>query len=130
MSAQNSKESNILSVIDFATGQKVGGVKADWNHFFKDAWEIVDANDNPICNLSEASNGRAILSELSNGLIAQRMNFRIGDDVVGELRQKAVLIGHQLLVDFSQDAARRLDRRLGLAAAIMVADHQATTQDD
>jgi hypothetical protein len=122
--------SNFLDVTDPATGQKIGGVGGDWTNFFEDAWGIVDAEDRLICNLREVSTKRAILHELMDGLIPQKFNFLIGQESVAELRQKPVLIGAQLLVDFSRDTANWLDHRLGLAAAIVVAAHQAQTDAD
>ena len=127
---KNEEYSSFLEVTDLTTGQKIGGVGGDWTHFFEDAWGIVDAEAKPVCKLRESSTKRAFLSELTDGLIAQKINYVIGEDIVGELRQKKVLIGAQLLVDFSKDTANRVDRRLGLVAAIVVAAHQARTETD
>jgi hypothetical protein len=80
--------------------------------------------------LRETSTKRAILHDLTDGLIPQKIDFLVDQEIAGELRQKAVLIGHQLLVDLRKDAANRIDHRLALAAAILVAAHQATTESD
>jgi hypothetical protein len=133
LSAQDGEHqeySSFLEVTDPVTGQKIGGVGGDWTNFFEDAWAVVDAANQPVCTLRESSTGRALLSELTDGLVSQKLDFLIGDDVVGQLRQKSAFIGHQLLVDFSKDAARRVDHRLGLVAALVVAAHQATTEAD
>jgi hypothetical protein len=127
---KSEKYSNLLEVTDSTTGQKVGGVGGDWTNFFEDALAVVDAGGQLACTLRETSTKRAVLSELTNGVVSQKLDFLIGDEVVGELRQKSVLIGHHLLVDFSKDAAKRVDRRLGLVAAIAVAAHQAQTEMD
>ena len=121
---------NFLDVFDSVTGEKIGGVGSDWKNFFEDAWEILDNKDVQICNLREVSTKRSILHELTNGLIPQKFIFLIDKESVGELRQKPVLIGAQLIVDFSKDPTQRLDRRLGLAAAVVVAAHQAQTDSD
>jgi hypothetical protein len=52
----------------------------------------------------------------------------MGDQQVAELKQKSVMMGHHLLVDFSMDTTGSLDRRLGLAAAFIIAVHQTTTE--
>ncbi len=130
--AQDSKHeeySSFLNVTDPTTGQKVGGIGGGLN-FFKEAWDIVDAQNGIVCKLGETSTRRAILHELTDGLLSQKMDFRIGEDSVGELRQKKVLFGSHLKVDFSMDIANRLDHRLGLTAAIVVAAHQAQTDVD
>ncbi|MBI4731353.1 MAG: hypothetical protein HY781_04375 [Chloroflexi bacterium] len=114
-------------VIDVASGEKVGGVGVDWKHFFEDAWGIVNAQGMVIGRVREKSTGRAILHGLTEGVVPQIINITVGDQPVAELRQKSVMIGHHLLVDFSMDASGSLDRRLGLAAAIVVAAHQGGT---
>ena len=121
---------NFLDVTDPATGQKIGGVGGDWKNFFEDAWAVVDADNNLVCKLRESSTKRAIFHDLTDGIIPQKLDFMIDKESIGELRQKSVLIGHQLLVDFSKDIANRMDHRLGLAAAILVAAHQARTEAD
>jgi len=50
------------------------------------------------------------------------INALVEGQVVAELRQKSVKIGHQLLVDFSMGTAGRLDRRLGQAAHLGAAE--------
>jgi hypothetical protein len=45
----------------------------------------------------------------------------MGETRVADLRQRFNLFRYELDVDFSFDPARRLDRRLGLAAAILLA---------
>jgi len=121
---------NFLEVTDPATGQKIGGVGCDWANFFEEAWAIVDAGNALVCTLRESSTKRALLHELTNGVIPQKLDFRVDEQTVGGLRQKSALIGHHLLVDFSQDSTNRLDHRLGLVAAIVVAAHQAKTDLD
>ncbi len=121
---------SFLEVSDPSDGGKVGGVGGDWTNWFEDAWAVVGADGQTACTLREPSAGRAILSQLTDGLVSQKINFLAGDQVIGELRQKAALVGHQLLVDLSKDTAGKLDRRLALVAAIVVAAHQALDQAD
>jgi hypothetical protein len=127
---KNGEYVNFLDVIDSASGEKIGGIGGDWKNFFEDAWAIVGAGDKPVCNLREASTKRAILHELTDGLFPQKFHFLIEKERIAELRQKPVLIGSQLVVDFSLDVTGRLDHRLGLAAAVVVAAHQAKTEAD
>ena len=119
---------NYFDVTDIITGGKVGGVSADWSKFFEDAWCILNAEDAVIGRVRESSAGRAILHELTNGALPQTMKIMMGDQQVAELKQKSVMMGHHLLVDFSMDTTGSLDRRLGLAAAFIIAVHQTTTE--
>jgi hypothetical protein len=124
---EHASYSDYFTVTDPASAEPVGGFGVDWKMFFEDAWGIVDAQGAIIGQVSERSTGRAILHELTEGVIPQVLDITIGGQPVAELRQKAVMLGHHLLVDFSPDAAGRLDRRLGLAIAILIAAHQAET---
>jgi hypothetical protein len=118
---------DFYDVIDVAEGLKVGGLGVDWKNFFEDAWGITTAQGAVIGRVRETSTGRGILHELSDGAIPQNLKIMVGDQLVAGLRQKPVLMGHHLLVDFTMDTAGSLDRRLGLATAIVVAVHQADT---
>jgi hypothetical protein len=115
-------------VIDPDGNQKIGGIGVDWAHFFTDAWGILDMQGTVIAQVRETSTGRGILHELTDGLIPQKINILIDGLIVAELRQKSAVIGHHLLVDFSKDATGRLDRRLSLATAFLIACHQRTTE--
>jgi hypothetical protein len=125
--AEHEEFPDFYEVTDPASGEKVGGVGTDWKNWFEDAWGITDAQGNVIGRVREKSTGRAILHEMTEGVIPQVIYILMDDQPVAELRQKSVMIGHHLLVDFSPDTASRLDRRLGLATAIIVAAHQAAT---
>jgi hypothetical protein len=118
---------NYFEVIDAVGGEKVGGINSDWKNWFEDAWCILNAQGAVIGLLREKSTGRAILHELTEGALPQIIYIVMDDQPMAELRQKSVLVGHHLLVDFSMDASGKLDRRLGLAAAIIVAAHQGAT---
>jgi hypothetical protein len=116
------------AVTDAVSGEKIGGINTDWDKWFEDSWSIYDAQGAVVGVLRETSTGRAILHDLTDGALPQNIQIMAGDQPLAELRQKSVLMGHHLLADFSMDVGSRLDRRLGLAAAIVVAVHQASTE--
>jgi hypothetical protein len=121
---------NYLDVIDVVSNTKIGGVGGDWINFLEDAWAILGAGDKLVCQLRETNKKRAILSALTDGFVSQKLDFVNGEQTLGELRPKKVLMGSHLMVDFSQDSTSQLDHRLGLMAAIVVAAHQAQTEMD
>ena len=123
--ADDAEFANYLEVIDLAGGEKVGGIGGDWTNWFEDAWAVTDAQGATVALVRESSTRRAILHELTEGMVKQKIDIVAGDQTLATLRQKNALIGHHLVVDFSMDATGRLDRRLGLVAAIMVATHQS-----
>jgi hypothetical protein len=126
----NDEYTSFLEVIDLTTGEKLGGVGGDWSNFFEDAWGIVDPVGAPVCTIREGSTKRAILHDLTDGLVPQKFHFLVEKESIGELRQKPVFIGAQLIVNFEPTRSSLLDHRLGLVAAVVIAAHQAKTESD
>jgi uncharacterized protein YxjI len=110
-------------VLDGATGQKVGALRRKgWASMIRDEWEVLDANDQPLGLLFEDSMGRAILRRfLLGSLLPQDYDLTIGEARVADLKQKFTFFGYEMGIDFSMDTAGRLDRRLGVAAATLLA---------
>ena len=110
-------------VADPATGQKVGVLRRKgWKSMLRDEWEVLDVNDQPIGRLFEDSATRALLRRLLLGsLLPQDYDMTIGETRVADLRQKFALFGYQMILDFSMDTAGKLDHRLGIAAATLLA---------
>jgi hypothetical protein len=120
-----------MDIIDAPTGQIIAGIGMaadDLAEFVKDAWSIYAPDGKPIAKVAETSTGRALLRELSHD-ITQKLDITIGEEAVGELRQKVKVAGYELGIDFSMDPSLRLDRRLGIATAIYVAYHQGREID-
>ncbi len=115
------------NVIDAKSAEKIGGLGIlveDLVDFVRDKWSILDAENKPIAQIYEKSAGQAFLREMSEHMLPQQMCIMVGETLVGELHQKFNSITYQLQIDFSMDMAHILDRRLGIAAAIIVALHQ------
>lgn len=110
-------------VLDPAEGRKIGVLRRKgWSSMVRDEWEVLDANDQPLGVLLEDSVGYALLRRLLLGsLLPQNYDLLIGGVRVADLRQRFNLFAYQMDVDFSMDTANRLDRRLGLAGAILLA---------
>jgi uncharacterized protein YxjI len=106
-----------------ATGEKVGVLRREgWNSMVRDEWEVLDANDQPLGLLLEDSVGYAMLRRfLLGSLLPQNYDILFGGTRVADLRQQFNLFGYQMMVDFSMDPSNRLDRRLGIAAAVLLA---------
>ncbi|MBM3144789.1 MAG: hypothetical protein FJ010_07425 [Chloroflexi bacterium] len=109
-------------VIDSAYRTRVGVLRRKGlRSLLRDEWEVLDANDQPLGVLQEDSVGYALLRRLLLGtLLPQNYDLLIGGQRVADYRQRFRLIGYYLDVDFSFDSARQLDRRLGIAAAILL----------
>jgi hypothetical protein len=110
-------------VIDSPTGLKVGALRRrGFRSMVRDAWEILDPADQPIGVVEEDSLARGLLRRfLLGSLLPQDYDARIGAVRVADLRQRFHFFRYELEVDFSYDVSRQFDRRLGLAAAILLA---------
>jgi uncharacterized protein YxjI len=112
-----------FDVIDSASGQKVGGLRRKgWKSLLRDEWEVLDVNDAVVGQLIEDSLNRALLRRFLLGrLLPQNYHISLGSERVADLKQRFNIFSYQLDLDFSLDMARKLDRRLGLAAGILLA---------
>jgi uncharacterized protein YxjI len=110
-------------VVDTAMNQKVGALRRKGlRSLLRDEWEILDANDRVIGLLFEDSIGLALLRRLVLGSwLPQNYDMTFGETRVGDLRQNFNLLRYELNLDFSMDVSRLLDRRLGIAAGILLA---------
>jgi len=110
-------------VIDAGFNQKVGTLRRKgWRSMLRDEWEVLDTNDQVVGMLFEDSPGQALLRRLLLGtLLPQNYDMTLGGTRVADLRQRFNLFAYQMDIDFSMDPGRRLDRRLGLAAATLLA---------
>ncbi|MBV6393115.1 MAG: hypothetical protein KPEEDBHJ_02349 [Anaerolineales bacterium] len=111
-----------FDVIDSATGQKVGALRRKgFASMLRDEWEILDVNDNARGKLFEDSMGLALLRRFLSGLIPQNYDLFFGETRVADYKQNFNPFSYQLNIDFSMDTAGQLDRRIGIAAAILLA---------
>ncbi|GAB4423865.1 MAG: hypothetical protein Kow002_13480 [Anaerolineales bacterium] len=110
-------------VIDSAYNQKVGVLRRKgMKSILRDEWEVLDANDQPIGLLFEDSMGLAMLRRLLLGaLLPQNYDITVRGQRVADLKQRFNPFRYELDVDFSFDPAKTLDRRVGLAAGILLA---------
>jgi hypothetical protein len=110
-------------VVDTEMNQKVGALRRKgWRSMLRDEWEVLDENDNVKGLLFEDSMGLALLRRLLLGSwLPQNYDITFGETRVADLKQNFNLFRYELNLDFSMDVSRTLDRRLGLAAGILLA---------
>ena len=110
-------------VIDSAANQKAGALRRKgFRSMLRDEWEVLDVNDNVIGLLYEDNVGLAMLRRLVLGsLLPQNYDITLGGTRVADLKQRFNLFAYQLDLDFSMDTGSRLDRRVGIAAGILLA---------
>jgi uncharacterized protein YxjI len=110
-------------VVDTELNQKVGVLRRKGlRSLLRDEWEVLDANDHLIGQLFEDSVGMALLRRLLLGtLLPQNYDITVGEMRVADLRQNFNPFRYELNLDFTMDITHRLDRRLGIAAGILLA---------
>jgi uncharacterized protein YxjI len=109
-------------VVDSASGQKVGALRRKGlASMLRDEWEVLDVNDAVVGSLFEDSMGLALLRRFLSGLIPQNYDILVNGNRVADLKQNFNPFTYHLNLDFSMDTANQLDRRLGIAAGILLA---------
>ncbi|GGF85854.1 hypothetical protein GCM10010912_33940 [Paenibacillus albidus] len=117
------------SVIDFGatydvhdseTGEHVGALRRKGlKSILKDEWLILDRNDEEIGRITEDSTAMALLRRFIN-IIPQKYRVEIGGSAIAGFNQNFNPLVTKILADFTEDPKHRLDRRLGLAAGVLL----------
>ena len=110
-------------VVDTEMNQKVGVLRRKGlRSLLRDEWEVLDANDRVIGQLFEDSIGLALLRRLLLGSwLPQNYDLTVDGTRVADLKQNFNLFRYELNLDFSMDTTNRVDRRVGIAAGILLA---------
>lgn len=113
--------SAIYDVSDSQTGLRIGSLKRKGlKSILKDEWIILNVNDQEIGIIQEDSMGLALLRRLLVNLIPQSYNVYIGGRLVSTFKQNFNPFVTKLNLDFSNDTEGIFDKRLGIAAGIML----------
>ncbi|MFD0670300.1 hypothetical protein [Cohnella sp. GCM10027633] len=108
-------------VVDAATGQRIGSLqRKGMKSILKDEWIILDASESEIGLIKEDSPLMALLRRFLTNLIPQKFHVEVGGGRVALFKQDLNPFVGKLNLDFSLDTDKKLDRRLGLAAAVLL----------
>ena len=88
--------------------------------FLRDHWEILDESDRPIGSILEDSAGMALLRRFLSNLIPQKFHVEVGHRSVGTIQQFFNPFVLKYEVDFSEDTEGAVDRRVALAAVVLL----------
>lgn len=117
------------SIMDFSgtydvttpEGQKVGALRRQgMKSIFRDRWEILDPDDAVIGTVEEDSMALAILRRFLSALVPQSFTVAVGGETVGVFDQHFNPFVAKYDIDFSYDSRGQLDRRLGIAAVVLL----------
>jgi uncharacterized protein YxjI len=108
-------------VTDPATGERVGSLRRKaLRSVLRDQWLVLDANEQEVGKIEEDSMVMALVRRLLTNLIPQTFVGTMGDVPVLCFRQRFNPFIAKIDLDFSMDTQGRLDRRLGIAAAVLL----------
>ena len=108
-------------VVDPTTNEKVGVLKRKGiKSIMKDEWIFMDSNDQEIGLIKEDSTFLALFRRFITSIIPQTYHGYIGDNLVCTFKQNFNPFVMKINLDFSPDTSNLLDRRLGIAAAVLL----------
>jgi uncharacterized protein YxjI len=109
-------------VFDNANNELVGSLKRHGlkSAFIRDEWDVLDRNGAQIATVIEDSMLLALIRRFLTNLIPQNYDMLSGGQRVMDLRQRFNPFLYHMDVVFTGDT-RMMDRRLGLAAGILLA---------
>jgi uncharacterized protein YxjI len=109
-------------VIDSLSGISIGALRRKgFRSMLRDEWLVLDPADQQIGILQEDNLTQALLRRfLLGSFLPQNYDLIMQDQRVVDLRQRFNLFRYELEIDFRFDSQQRLDRRLGIAAAILL----------
>ena len=112
-------------VVDTALGQKVGALRRKgMKSILRDEWVILDENDQEIALIREDSMLKALARRFIEAVaffMPQKYHVESNGSTICTMQQNFNPFIFKLTVDFTLDQQAQLDRRLGLAAAILLA---------
>ncbi len=110
-----------FDVTDSINRQKVGALKRrGWKSLVRKEWIVMDALDQEIGMIREDSMMLAFVRRFLTNLLPQTYTFEIGGQQVGTAGQNWNFFAPKMHVDFTADPAKRLDRRLLVAAVVLL----------
>ncbi len=116
--------SSAYDVVDPTTGQKVGAMRRKgMKSIIKDEWVILDVSDNEIGLVEEDSMALALVRRFvpyANIFLPQAYHGSIGGTQVCQFKQNFNPFVLKVSLDYGPDRQGLLDRRLGIAAAILL----------
>lgn len=113
--------SAIYDVFDAKTGKKIGSLqRKGLKSLMKDEWIIIDHNDMEIGFIKEDNLGLAILRRFLTNLVPQKYDVEVNGMKICRFKQNFNPFVIKLHIDFTANGGNLLDRRLGIAAGVLL----------
>lgn len=109
-------------VIDATTQSRVGVLqRKGWRSIARDEWLVFDANEREIGTLIEDSLALALIRRLLTALVPQNYDLLVGERRMIDYKQNFNPFAYHLNIDTTLDPQGIIDRRLAIAAAVLLA---------
>jgi uncharacterized protein YxjI len=110
-----------FDIWDSVSQQKIGALKrAGLKSIIRDEWSILDVNDNEYGKIQEDSQLLALVRRFLSNLIPQSYSVAIQGQEIIQFKQNFNPFLLKLNLNFQGDPNFALDRRIGIAAAILL----------
>jgi hypothetical protein len=120
-----------FDVTDSINNQKVGVLKRrGWKSVLRKEWLILDALDQEIGRIREDSAMLAFVRRFVTALLPQTYTFEIAGRQIGTAVQNWNLFAPRMSVDVTADPGKQLDRRLVVAAVVLLMAIEGRQQYD
>jgi hypothetical protein len=114
--------SAVYDVIDGSTNQPIGALqRRGMKSVLQDEWWILGEGDAQVGTIVEDSMALALVRRFLLNLIPQNFTVTLNNAEVAHMRQQINPFVFKIDLDFSSDPDGRLDRRLAIAAGILMA---------
>ncbi|WP_338864684.1 hypothetical protein [Myxococcus stipitatus] len=108
-------------VVDAVTGKPLGALRRKGlRSILRDQWLVLDVNDQEVGKIEEDSMALALVRRFLTNLIPQSFSGALGTNQVLAFHQRFNPFIQKIDLDFSMDERGLLDRRLGIAAAVLL----------
>jgi uncharacterized protein YxjI len=108
-------------VTDPTTGQKLGALqRKGLKSMLRDEWVVLDGRERQVGLIQEDSLMLALVRRLLSNLVPQTFTGTMGSEPVLSFRQHFNPFVQRISLDFSMDREGKLDRRMGIAAAVLL----------
>ncbi|HET7871707.1 MAG TPA: hypothetical protein VFL42_04290 [Terriglobales bacterium] len=110
-----------FDVTDSLSGEKAGTLRRrGWKSILRAEWDILDTNEVELGKIREDSAWRAAVRRLLGNLIPQGYTFESHSRPVGTAQRTWNFFVPTMRVDFTTDPGKSLDRRLLVAAIVLL----------
>jgi hypothetical protein len=112
-------------ISDPATGTRLGSVRNRGIGFFRDEWELLDANEQPVGHMREVGSAllRRIFPILKNG----KWDVEIGGQTCATVRELWRLFSKEYTLDLSKNDGR-MDPRFAMACAVLALNRESARE--